>query len=76
MWLCKKHHAEWHAKNPKVEGDPGMVLIEITRNARQQLKVLASLEAITMAEYLKWMVDRAWEATTINRGRKVPVKAK
>ena len=40
------------------------VVVEIERGHRQKLKVLASLEAMTMKEWLGWVIDRAYETKT------------
>lgn len=38
------------------------VVIEVTQDTRQKIKVLASLEAQTMIDWLEWMVSKAYEA--------------
>lgn len=48
-------------------------MAKLKRGTNQKLKVLASLEAMTVPEYLELLVDKAYEATQINRGRKVSV---
>lgn len=50
------------------------VTTEIKRDDRNKLKVLASLEAMTMPEYLSWMLDKAYQASIHNKGRKVVTK--
>lgn len=42
--------------------DKDEVVTEISRTHRQKLKVLASLEAMTMSEWLGWVIDRAYES--------------
>ncbi len=46
------------------------VTIEVDRDARMHLKVLASLEGISMCEYVTWMAAKAYEAKLHNSRRK------
>ncbi len=39
-----------------------LTTIEVKISTRQKIKVLASLEAQTMQEWMDWMVDRAYSA--------------
>lgn len=58
----------------KTIASPGdLTMAKLKRGTNQKLKVLASLEAMTVPEYLELLVDKAYEATQINRGRKVSV---
>lgn len=52
----------------------GRVVIEVEAESRKKIKVLASMEGQTMQQWIAWMVNRAYDATVHNKGRKVPAK--
>lgn len=45
------------------------VVIEIDRDSRQKLKVLASMEAQTMQEWLKWVITTAYASKLRANGK-------
>ena len=55
----------------EVTNDTDLVNIQAMRKTRRKMKVLATLEAQNAPEWLEDMVDRAYEAMMLNRGRKM-----
>lgn len=65
-WLCRKHHEEWHRNNPPVPGYLDIVMLEVTVDTRQKIKVIASLEAMTIPQFMKSLIDLAYDAQIKN----------
>lgn len=57
----------------KIKRSELFVLVEVTKETRQEINVLASLEGQTTADFIGLMVKRAYEATIHNRGRKAKI---
>ncbi len=67
MWLCRKHHREWHKINgfqPFTEED--ITFVSVERDTRNKIKVLAAFEAISVPNYLKSLINKAYEVTIHN----------
>lgn len=64
MWLCRKHHREWHKKHgttPNSEEDDVQIFLD--PKTRTQLKVVAAAQQISMKELLRRYAESTYEKT-------------
>lgn len=48
------------------------ISVKIKRETNQKMKAIATLDGFrTIAQWLEWVVDKGYEATLRNRGRKI-----
>lgn len=54
--------------------DNELVMVEVPRYIRQKVKVLSSLDNMTMPQYLEWLINRSYEAQIHNHQASAKVK--
>ena len=57
IWLCRKHHREWHKKN----GCPIGVsyFVRLTENQDKEVKAISKKEGVSVAEVCRALIEAA-----------------
>lgn len=70
MWLCREHHRKWHVENPKVPGFSNLRSVPVEEEFHRKAKVIASLEGMSISDWVEWAIDKGYQAAMHNRGRR------
>lgn len=59
MWLCAKHHREWHRNNPTLEGFDDKKIVWVDPATHQLLKIRAAEEGTTIKALIRKLLGVA-----------------